>query len=173
MRRLLPVTHVAAHGRDVRRQLHGHHGTLVPIEIGAPPFDAVIVVGDGVSVMRLHRIRIFPARTLCARIARHSGRVAGIGSRHVTLLRMSQAARRSGTMTGLMQLSTLPVNTRYASEISSSGKRWVTISPGRMRPASTCSNRRGSCRFTGHWLLRSVSPLFMTLPSGTMLSGGP
>ena len=36
-----------------------------------------------------------------------------------------------------------------------------------------CSNSRGHCRFTGHWFIRSVSPLFIASPSLTALNIGP
>src|ERR671928_41454 len=36
-----------------------------------------------------------------------------------------------------------------------------------------CSNRRGHCRLTGHWFMRSVRPLFMASPNLTALNSGP
>ncbi len=44
---------------------------------------------------------------------------------------------------------------------------------GLMRPAWMCSISRGKWRLTLAWFMRSVSPLFTTLPIGTALNVGP
>jgi hypothetical protein len=72
-----------------------------------------------------------------------------------------------------MQLSSLLEKMWYASAMSSSAKRCVMISLGLMRPAWICSMRRGRCRLTLAWFMRSVSPLLMALPMGTALKVGP
>jgi hypothetical protein len=49
----------------------------------------------------------------------------------------------------------------------------VTISPGFRYPLRMWSTSRGHCRFTGHWFIRKVSPLFIASPNFTALNIGP
>src|SRR5947208_754306 len=96
------------------------------LPLGGPRFLGAVVVAEGAfyGLWRLVPLPFFGIRICC----------------HVVLL---YAAARSGMMTGLMQPSSLLVNTRYPSAISASGKRCVMISLGLIRPLRTCSYSRG------------------------------
>src|SRR5215207_7918772 len=47
------------------------------------------------------------------------------------------------------------------------------MSLGFRYPLRMCSNSRGHCRFTGHWFIRKVRPLFIASPNFTALNMGP
>src|SRR5215207_3535963 len=47
------------------------------------------------------------------------------------------------------------------------------MSLGFRYPLRMCSNSRGHCRFTGHWFIRRVRPLFIASPNFTALNMGP
>lgn len=47
------------------------------------------------------------------------------------------------------------------------------MSLGLRYPFWMCSNNRGHWRFTGHWFIRKVRPLFIASPNLTALNNGP